>query len=256
MVRGLDIFRKYFEKYADNYVIIGGTACDIIIDEAKFEPRATDDIDLILIIEALSTEFVKKFWEFIKDGKYQIQQIESEKRNCYRFEKPLIPDFPKQIELFCRIPDAIAYYDLSHLTPVPTDEGLSNLSAILLNDIYYKYTIDNSFYLNGIHLAQHQALICLKAYAYLSNKALNESGKDIKKWNIVKHKYDVFRLVFLLKSNDNFDIPLPIKVDLQQFADAIKNDLPNPEIFKNNGYGSHDMKIIFEQFVKSFNLNK
>jgi hypothetical protein len=34
MVRGLDIFKKYFAQHHGNYVIIGGTACDIIIDEA------------------------------------------------------------------------------------------------------------------------------------------------------------------------------------------------------------------------------
>ena len=39
MVRGLDIFKKYFEQYPENYVIIGGTACDIIIDEAGFVPK-------------------------------------------------------------------------------------------------------------------------------------------------------------------------------------------------------------------------
>jgi len=44
MVRGLDIFKKYFEHYTENFVIIGGTACDIIIDEAGFVPRATKDI--------------------------------------------------------------------------------------------------------------------------------------------------------------------------------------------------------------------
>ena len=49
MVVGLDIFKKYFEQYPDNYIIIGGTACDIIIGEAGFTPRATKDIDIILI---------------------------------------------------------------------------------------------------------------------------------------------------------------------------------------------------------------
>jgi hypothetical protein len=57
MVRGLDIFKKYFEQYPENYVIIGGTACDIIIDEAGFVPRATKDIDIILVVEAISSEF-------------------------------------------------------------------------------------------------------------------------------------------------------------------------------------------------------
>ena len=70
MVVGLDIFKKYFEQYPDNYIIIGGTACDIIIGEAGFTPRATKDIDIILIAEALSTEFVQQFWKFIKDGDY------------------------------------------------------------------------------------------------------------------------------------------------------------------------------------------
>ena len=70
MVVGLDIFKKYFEQYPDNYIIMGGTACDIIIGEAGFTPRATKDIDIILIAEALSTEFVQQFWKFIKDGDY------------------------------------------------------------------------------------------------------------------------------------------------------------------------------------------
>ena len=72
MVRGLEIFRQHFKDFTDNYVIIGGTACDIIIDNIGLTPRATKDIDIILVIEALSPEFVKHFWEFIKTGNYDI----------------------------------------------------------------------------------------------------------------------------------------------------------------------------------------
>ena len=36
MVVGLDKFKEYFKDYPDNYVIIGGTACDIKIEEAGF----------------------------------------------------------------------------------------------------------------------------------------------------------------------------------------------------------------------------
>lgn len=70
MVRGLDILKEYFEEYSDNYVIIGGTACDMIIDEAGFTPRVTKDIDIILVVEALNADYVKQFWQFIKDGNY------------------------------------------------------------------------------------------------------------------------------------------------------------------------------------------
>ncbi len=34
MVRGIEKFREYFKDFPDNYVIIGGTACDIIISDA------------------------------------------------------------------------------------------------------------------------------------------------------------------------------------------------------------------------------
>lgn len=71
MVRGLDVFNNYFRQHSNNYVIIGGTACDIIIDEAGFIPRTTKDIDIILIVEVLNSNFVKQFWHFIDDGKYQ-----------------------------------------------------------------------------------------------------------------------------------------------------------------------------------------
>ena len=102
MVRGLDIFKKYFEAYPDNYVIIGGTACDLILDEAGFIPRATKDIDIILIVEALSTEFVKQFWQFVVDGNYERKEKNEDERKYYRFMKPGNTEFPFQIELFAR----------------------------------------------------------------------------------------------------------------------------------------------------------
>lgn len=40
MVTGLDKFREAFLKYADNYVIIGGTACDIVLRDTDMKPRA------------------------------------------------------------------------------------------------------------------------------------------------------------------------------------------------------------------------
>lgn len=56
MVRGLDIFREFFSGMEKNYVIIGGTACNIHEEGMQQEPRATKDIDIILIVEALSED--------------------------------------------------------------------------------------------------------------------------------------------------------------------------------------------------------
>lgn len=44
MVTGLDKFREAFIEYVDNYVIIGGTACDIVLRDNDMTPRATSDI--------------------------------------------------------------------------------------------------------------------------------------------------------------------------------------------------------------------
>ena len=255
MVVGLNTFREFFKDFPECYLIIGGTACDIIIEEAGFVPRATDDIDIILMIEALKPEFVTRFWEFIKKGNYTLKQKDAEKRNCYRFSEPGTGDFPRQIELVCKVPDIIDIKDGAHLTPIPTEEGLSSLSAILLNEDYYNYTKNNSEIKDNIHFAKPHTLICLKAFAFLSNKARKEAGQNVSEWNIKKHKYDVFRMTFMLNRDEVFDTPEIIKADLQKFAETIKNDLPDPSIFKENRFGVQDMQSIFNQFLKSFNLN-
>ena len=42
---GLDKFREAFAEYSDNYVVIGGAACDITMANTVVRPRATHDID-------------------------------------------------------------------------------------------------------------------------------------------------------------------------------------------------------------------
>lgn len=51
---GLDKFKEYFMGYQDQYVLIGGAACDIIFEEQDTAFRATKDLDLVLIVEALT----------------------------------------------------------------------------------------------------------------------------------------------------------------------------------------------------------
>ena len=254
MVRGLDIFKKYFEQYPDNYVIIGGTACDIIIDDAGFTPRATKDIDIILVVEALSADFVKQFWKFIKDGNYERRENSADERKYYRFMKPQNNDFPLQIELFSRVPDLIELDEDIHLTPIPVDEDLSSLSAILLSDDYYHYMIKQSTLENGIHYANIEALICLKAKAFIeiTERIAIGSKEDTKQ--LRKHKTDIFRLTVTLTSNDSFELPENIKTHLQAFADIIANELPDNAIFKEMGLRNTDVEQVFKQLIKSFKL--
>ena len=48
MVKGLDIFREYFKGFEEQYVLIGGAACDILFTGNAGQFRATRDLDLIL----------------------------------------------------------------------------------------------------------------------------------------------------------------------------------------------------------------
>lgn len=255
MVRGLDKFAEYFKSYPNNYVIIGGTACDIIIDEAGFVPRATKDIDIILVVEALNADFGKQFWQFIKDGNYERKEESADERKYYRFTKPENRDFPQQIELFSRVPDLIDLGQDAHLTPIPLDDDLSSLSAILLSDDYYKYMIDHSVSEYGLHLATIEALICLKAKAFLEiTKRIAEGSNEDPK-HLKKHKADVFRLGVLLREDDNFELPETIKVHMVAFTNAIAKDLPSKEIFKEMGLGEIDAEKVFNQLLKNFNLS-
>lgn len=83
-VKGLDKFKEYFLEFKDNYVIIGGTACSVILRNADMKPRATKDIDMILIVEQMTPEFGRRFWEFIHDGNYEMRE-----RKCDEGKEPV-----------------------------------------------------------------------------------------------------------------------------------------------------------------------
>lgn len=254
MVRGINNFRQYFEAYPANYLIIGGTACDIIIEEAGLTPRATKDFDIVLIVEALNAGFVRRFWQFIQDGNYEIQEESTGQRKYYRFMKPSNHDFPYAIELFSRKPDLVMLDEPAHLTPIPVDDDLSSLSAILLNDDYYRFMIQHSSFANGIHYANVKALICLKAKAYLDIEARISKGGTEDAKQLRKHKTDIFRLAVLLTGEDRFDLPTSISIDMHAFSKSALSILPDNAIYKEMGLGNIDIKRVYEQLVKAFQI--
>lgn len=242
MVRGLDKFKEYFTGFEDNYVIIGGTACEIHEENYALVPRATKDIDIILVIEALSYGFVNRFWQFIKEGNYGERNIgvsdaTASLHNYYRFKDPSDKGFPFQLELFSRKLDTFKLPEDAHLPPVPTAEDLSSLSAILLSDEYYGFTIEHSQNEGGVHIASVESLVCLKCKAYIDMIARKEQGVHIDSKEIAKHKKDVFRLLAMLAPIDKFNVPQTIQMDLELFIQLVERDLPNADFMKAAGLG-------------------
>ncbi len=254
MVIGLPKFKEWFADYADCYVIIGGTACDEQLSEAGFVPRATKDIDMVLIVEALTANFVERFWQFVKQGGYARCEQESERRNAYRFSKPTDSAFPKQVELFSRKADVLTLPADMHITPIPTEEGLSSLSAILLNDDYYHFTIQHSRLVDEVHIADVEALICLKAFAWLDNQARKQRGESVDAKNINKHKNDIFRLLPLLPANYSIMLPDSIHADMQLFAEQIKDNLPDAHTLHEYGFAELSPDFLYQTLLTAFGI--
>jgi hypothetical protein len=148
VVKGIDMFREYFEEFTEQYVLIGGSACDISFHDNNMDFRATKDLDMVLVVEALTKEFAQRFWKFIQQGKYRNRAKGNGKPQFFRFDKPGEPNYPVMIELFSR-----AEWELqpeSTLTPIYIDESVSSLSAILLDDDYYKLLLEGRNVVDGI----------------------------------------------------------------------------------------------------------
>lgn len=225
MVTGLDLFKKHFAHFHDKYVLIGGTACMLVMEEAGIPFRATKDLDIVLCVEALNKEFVFAFKEFVKQGNYQNRQQSTGKDIFYRFSSPINKDFPAMLELFSRLPDTVKLDIGGHLTPIPLSESTASLSAILLDDNYYHFIHAGKLEIDGLPTIGATHLIPLKAKAWLEltiKRLSNEvviNEKDIK-----KHKNDILRLQQLLSIDDNITLPPSIKSDLKEFFQRVEKD--------------------------------
>lgn len=107
MVAGLDKFREHFADYQDQYLLIGGAAAWLLLDEAGLDARATKDLDIVLAIEVLDPRFAAAFWDFVVVGDYETCQKGNGERTFYRFANPQVAGYPVMLELFSRVPEEL-----------------------------------------------------------------------------------------------------------------------------------------------------
>lgn len=254
MVNGLDKFAEFFNEFSDNYLLIGGAACDRQLESAGLDFRATKDLDIVLVAEVYSADFVAKFWEFTELGKYEIQEKSSGEKIYYRFKNPADDSFPWQLELFSRNPE-IKLEDDARLTPIPIDEEVTSLSAILMDDECYKFTIKHANEIDGAKVASTATLICLKASAHLDLKKRKEEGESVSSKDIKKHRNDIIRLAVTLADEDITDVPEQLEKDLKEVLAGFKNDPPDVEaIGKDLGLQEISLDEIIKQIEKTFHL--
>lgn len=244
MVEGLKSFRDYMRGHEQEYILIGGSACELAMRDSMLSFRSTRDLDIVLVAEALRRQFFERFWSFIRAGQYQSLEKTSSKPCLYRFEKPGQVGYPAKIELLSRnmleLPDGV------RLSPIPAPEQGESLSAILLDGTYYSYALKSRIEIDGVPTIPAHCLIPLKAKAHLDLKQRRENGDtSVRSNDIKKHRNDVFRLYLTLTPVDEFEIPQGIAEDLKAFLgffpanssdwDAIKKsvdfeEFPPPDV--------------------------
>ena len=228
MVTGINSFRERFKDMDDQYTIIGGTACDLLMSEIGEDFRATKDLDIVLIIESITAEFGRRFWEYIVDAGYEHKNKSTGEPQFYRFSHPVSSEYPFMIEIFSRKPDNLILPEDAVLTPLPLDEELSSLSAILLDDNYYNFIKSGIIQIDGVAILDALHLIPLKAKAWADlseKKAADTNSVDSK--DIKKHKNDIYRLTSLLTPEMQITVSKEIYDDIQVFVNAVDDDNVN-----------------------------
>jgi len=225
-VKGLAQFQRHFAGFENEYVLIGGVACHLWFQENALNFRATKDLDVVLVSEALTPEFVKRFWLFIEAGRYATMERSDRTHKYYRFTNAKEPDFPHMIELFTRLPDGLDIASGQTTVPIPMDEDVSSLSAILLDEEYYHLIREHRHRIENLPLIAVEVLIPLKAKAWLDLSRRRESGEAIDSSHVAKHRSDVFRLALLLHEGMRLVLPDAVAQDMQRFLEAFPVNSP------------------------------
>ncbi|MDF2612205.1 MAG: hypothetical protein K0R92_3679 [Lachnospiraceae bacterium] len=202
MIPGIDTFREKFKDYTDYYTIIGGTACDILLSEADLSFRATNDIDMILIMEDNFPEFASVFWEYIKEGGYRCGWKNDDNMHFSRK-----PGYHLEVD--------------EGVIPIYIDDDTSSLSAILLNDDFYNFMMSGRKVVNGIGVLGAEHLIPFKMYAWINMVDRKTAGEHVNERDLKKHKYDVFRLLQIVTAGTRVESYGLVKESIQKFIDDI-----------------------------------
>ena len=108
--------------------------------------------------------------------------------------------------------------------PLPMEEDVSSLSAILLDEDYYQLLRNGTTVIDGVTVLDAAYLIPFKAKAWLDLTERKNAGENVDSKNIRKHKNDVFRLTALLTQNTKVTVSSTVLADIQAFLTAMQEE--------------------------------
>lgn len=248
----IDSFKNFFEGFERQYVIIGGTACELLMSENELPFRATKDLDIVLIIESLTKDFGDRFWRYVEKAGYTHINKSSGTPQCYRFSHPISTEYPKVIELFSKNQDWLTIENDQGIIPIHISDEISSLSAILLDETYYEFLRQGIKIVNGISILDVEHIIPFKAKAWIDLKKRKECGDEtVDTKDIRKHRKDIFRLSDLLIPSHRVTTDKVIKEDLIFFIEEMKK----PEIdLRQMGFYDKDKNAILDLLCQIYDL--
>lgn len=249
-MQGLEKFKEYMSGFRSHYVVIGGLATVLTLEDRNLPARATKDVDMIIICQPEAKQYMKRFWEFIKAGGYKLWKPDDEEDShpCfYRFVKPEDRAFPAQIELFSKVPEYVEVPEDVHIVHIPMEGYTSSFSAIIMDEAYYDFAIEHSEIVGDIRILKPEALIVLKAVAYNENLRRKETGANVDQRDIDKHKKDVYRLAYVFDGSERFEVNETIKAQMRAFISEVeKSPIDGKNMFRGKGIPAMGMKEFTE----------
>jgi phage-related protein len=102
-------------------------------------------------------------------------------------------------------------------------------------------------------VASAEALIALKASAYLNMLQRKEGGEQIDSKHIKKHKNDVLRLTVMLTADSKVKCHDKIKADISQYIQLMKVEQPDVKaMFKEMGLDAIESETLLAQLQSTF----
>ena len=139
----------------------------------------------------------------------------------------------------------------SDLTPIPFDDEISSLSAILLDDDYYSFLQAGKQVIDGVPIVGAEHLIPLKARAWLDLTERKRSGQQVDSRSIKKHKNDVFRLFAIVDPDFEGPVPEQVKTDLGSFLERMPTERLD---LKAMGLGSQTLDSFTAELRRIYRL--
>lgn len=122
-----------------------------------------------------------------------------------------------------------------------------DLSAILLNEAYYKLLRNGQIIIEGVPVLRTTCLIPFKAKAWLDLSQRKASGEQIDSKNIKKHKNDVFRLAQLITEDTRQALRSEVAEDMKKFLTFIETETVDLKAIGVKGTNKENMiKLLYQ----------